>query len=268
MALRICKAVIKDNKIISSARTVDQLLEFIKPLLMDDEQGGKEESFEFEEGQESVARLVHMIAHPSNADNYYDLLLRFKKMFSKGGVARQKYTYPALFFALIRLSVFINYPPEQLRAEEVKADNDGDFEAEPAPTVQASQPKIFKNLSELIGALQSSQPDLTLRLNLQAAQAINNLRQVTGLEDQAYEFMSNAYIIFEEEVTESEAKVVALNLIVSTLYTLTCFGGDNFDTLSANAVSYSNKLLKKNLQAEAICLASHLYFCTSRKQGT
>ena len=37
VALRICKAVIKDNRVISSARTVDQLIEFIKPLLIDDE---------------------------------------------------------------------------------------------------------------------------------------------------------------------------------------------------------------------------------------
>ena len=41
-------------------------------------------------------------------------------------------------------------------------------------------------------------------MNLQAAQAINNLTEVTELEDQAYEFMSQAYIIFEEEITESE----------------------------------------------------------------
>jgi len=85
VALKICKAVIKDNKVITSARTVEQLLEFIKPLLVDDESGGREESFEFEEGQESVARLVHMIAHRSSPDIYYDLLLRFKKVFSKGG---------------------------------------------------------------------------------------------------------------------------------------------------------------------------------------
>ena len=51
------------------------------------------------------------------------------------------------------------------------------------------------------------------------------------------------------------------------MYTLTCFGSENFETLSANAISYSNKLLKKNLQAEAICTASHLFFCNSRKQG-
>ena len=210
-----------------------------------------------------------MIAHKSSPDIYYDLLLRFKKIFARGGLNRQKYTYPALFFSLIRLTVFLNYPPAQA-AEEVKQEEplEGeDQEPEPVPTVQASQVRIFKNLAEIINALQSQFPEQALRLNLQAAQAINNLSQVTELEDQAYEFMSQAYIIFEEEVTESEAKVAALNLIVSTLYTLTCFGSDNFETLSANAVSYSNKLLKKNLQAEAITLASHLWFCTSRKQG-
>lgn len=37
VALRICKAVIKDNKTITSARTVEQLLTFITPLLTDDE---------------------------------------------------------------------------------------------------------------------------------------------------------------------------------------------------------------------------------------
>lgn len=58
--------------------------------------------------------------------------------------------------------------------------------------------------------------------------------------------MSNAFIIFEEELSEAEAKISALNLIVTTLYSLTCFGAENFDTLSANAVSYSGKLLKKN----------------------
>lgn len=104
-----------------------------------------------------------------------------------------------------------------------------------------------------------------MRLNLQAAQAINNLSQVTELEDLAYEFMSQAFIIFEEEITESDAKVASLNLIVSTLYTLTCFGAENFDTLSGNAIGYSSKLLKKNLQAEALTLGSHLYFCNSRR---
>ena len=80
------------------------MLEFIKPLLGDDDSGGKEETYEMEEGQESVARLIHMVSHPSSHDIYYDLLMKFKKIFVKGGPKRMKYTVPALVFALINLS--------------------------------------------------------------------------------------------------------------------------------------------------------------------
>ena len=49
VALKICKAVIKEGGRLSNFETVDQLLDFIQPLLVDDD-GGKEESYEFEEG--------------------------------------------------------------------------------------------------------------------------------------------------------------------------------------------------------------------------
>merc|ERR1719336_1818986 len=104
-------------------------------------------------------------------------------------------------------------------------------------------------ITELIGALQSDYPDMALKLNLQAVQAVT----------------TQAFVIFEEEITETEVKVSALNLIVSTLYTLTCFGAENFDTLIANAVGYSGKLLKKNLQSEATTTSSHLFFCPAKK---
>lgn len=104
VALRICKAVFKEGAHLSSYNTIDQLLGFISPLLQDDENGGKEESYEFEEGQESVARLVGLVYHPHNNDAYYELLLRFKKVFVKGGIKRMKYTIPALVFSVIRLT--------------------------------------------------------------------------------------------------------------------------------------------------------------------
>jgi hypothetical protein len=109
VALRICKAVIKEGHHLSSLATVDQLLSFISPLLCDDENGGKEESYEFEEGQESVARLVNLVWHASSNDHYYELLLRFKKVFVKGGLKRMKYTVPALIFSLIRFTQVLNY---------------------------------------------------------------------------------------------------------------------------------------------------------------
>jgi len=52
----------------------------------------------------------------------------------------------------------MNFPPMQSE-EEVKVEAeegiDGEGEAEAAPTVQATQPKIFKNLGEMINSLQS-----------------------------------------------------------------------------------------------------------------
>lgn len=62
-------------------------------------------------------------------------------------------------------------------------------------------------------------------------QAINNLTDTTELEDLGYEFMTNAFMIFEEEISETDQKVSALNLMITTLYGVTLFGADNFDTL-------------------------------------
>ena len=76
-----------------------------------------------------------------------------------------------------------------------------------APTVKVDQNKIYKLIAELINVLQPHYPELSLRLHLQAVQSINMLQSVTELEDQAYEFISQAFIIFEEEITETDAKV-------------------------------------------------------------
>ena len=159
VALRICKAVIKDNKHLTSSRTVEQLLDFIRPLLVDDEQGGKEEPYEFEEGQESVARILHMVSHRTSNDIYFDLLMKFKKIFVKGGIKRQKYTYPALVFSLIRLTWIINDrevnpdQPQYALQEESKDDQGEEEEEEPVPSVKVTQKKIFMIITELISAL-------------------------------------------------------------------------------------------------------------------
>lgn len=161
VAVSICKAVIKDRSLLSSLATVDQLLSFIKPLLGDDDQG-KEETYEFEEGQELVAKLVHMAVHPSNKDYYFEILLRFKKVFVKGGINRMRHTIPALIFALIKLSVTIqrweHEPPNY--HEEFKEDE------EPQALTQVSQKRVFKLIAELLTHVQSHIPEIALRLNL------------------------------------------------------------------------------------------------------
>jgi vacuolar protein sorting-associated protein 35 len=112
VALRIVKAVINDKNQLNSSKTVDQLIDFILPLLQDDKDSSPEEPYEFEEGQEAVAKLVHLIYHKTNIDLYYEILMKFKRIFVKGGVKRMKYTLPPMIFSLFRISAeLVHRPP-------------------------------------------------------------------------------------------------------------------------------------------------------------
>jgi hypothetical protein len=107
VALKIVKVVIKDNISLGQSSLVDQLIEFIMPLLADDKDtGAKEDPYEFEEGQNAISKLVHLI-HSPNQDVWYTLLLKFKKIFLAGGPQRQKHTLPTLIFSLFKLSAYI-----------------------------------------------------------------------------------------------------------------------------------------------------------------
>ena len=41
---------VEGETLLSSTKTVDQLIEFIQPLLSDDKEGSKEDPYEFDEG--------------------------------------------------------------------------------------------------------------------------------------------------------------------------------------------------------------------------
>lgn len=75
------------------------------PLLQDDKDSEEEESYEFEEGQEAVAKLLTLVYHKSNNDLYYELIMKFKRVFVKGGIKRMKYSLPPLIFSLFKLSI-------------------------------------------------------------------------------------------------------------------------------------------------------------------
>ena len=94
------------------------------PLLVDDKDNEREEPYEFEEGQENIAKLIHLVWHHSNNDLYFEILMKFKRVFVKGGQQRMKFTLPAVIFSLFRLSQeMINReqsPPVVADDEEVK----------------------------------------------------------------------------------------------------------------------------------------------------
>jgi hypothetical protein len=203
VALRIVKAVINDRQHLSSQKTVDQLIDFTMPLLVDDKESADEEPYEFEEGQEAVAKMLHLIYHKTNSDIYYELLMKLKRVFVKGGTKRMKYTIPALIFSLLKLSIELLNRTSAPELEDEGKENDDEPQVK-LPKVD--QNKIFKVIHELIQLIQSYYPDLSLRLYLQATETINRNPNWQELEELAYEFVSQSMIIYQEELSDSEAK--------------------------------------------------------------
>lgn len=80
------------------------------------------------------------------------------------------------------------------------------------------------------------------------------------MEELAYEFYVQAFVIYEESISESRAQLQAITIIIRTLQSARVFGPDNYDTLITKAALHGNRLLKKPQQATAVLSASHLWW--------
>ena len=72
--------------------------------------------------------------------------------------------------------------------------------------------------------------------------------------------MSQASILYEDELTDSKAQVRALSIMVGTLLSCRNFNTEDFDTLITKTTQYAAKLLKKPDQCRMVTLCSHLFW--------
>jgi len=68
--------------------------------------------------------------------------------------------------------------------------------------VKVDQLKIFKVVNELIVALQEHQPETSMKLYLQACQAVNRVQDYHPVEELAYDFCSNALLIYHDDISD------------------------------------------------------------------
>ncbi|PHT66567.1 Vacuolar protein sorting-associated protein 35B [Capsicum annuum] len=242
MATIIIESIMKNDTCVSTADKVEVLFELIKGLIKDLDETATDELDEedFKEEQNSVARLLHML-YNDEPEEMLKIICTVRKHIMAGGPNRLTFTVPPLAFSALKL----------IRRLQVQ---DGDMAGEEVP---ATPKKIFQLLNEIIEAL-SSVPasELALRLYLQCAEAANDCE----LEPIAYEFFTQAFVLYEEEVADSKAQVTAIHLIIGTLQKMTVFGVENRDTLTHKATGYSAKLLKKPDQCRAVYACSHLFW--------
>ncbi|XVF62211.1 hypothetical protein PTKIN_Ptkin08bG0199200 [Pterospermum kingtungense] len=242
MATVIIQSIMKNKTHISTADRVEALFELIKGLIkdLDGTPDNEVDEDDFKEEQNSVARLIQLL-HSENPEEMFKIICTVRKHIMAGGPKRLAFTVPPLVFSSLKLV-------RQLQGQE-----ENPFGEEESTTPK----KIFQLLNQTVETLSNiPAPELALQLYLQCAEAANDC----DLEPVAYEFFTQAYILYEEEISDSRAQVTAIHLMIGTLQRTHVFGVENRDTLTHKATGYSARLLKKPDQCRAVYACSHLFW--------
>ncbi|XP_073285856.1 vacuolar protein sorting-associated protein 35B-like [Primulina huaijiensis] len=242
MAMVIIRSIMKNKTSVSSSDKVEVLFELIKGLMkdLDGIQTDELDEEDFNEEQNSVAGLMHVL-YNDDSEEMLKIIYTVWKYISVGGPKRLPFTIPPLVFSALKLV-------RRLHGQ------DGDVAGEEVP---ATPKRIFQLLNQVIEALSVvPSPELALRLCLQCAEAANDC----DLEPVAYEFFTQAFVLYEEEIADSKAQVTAIHLIIGTLQRMNVFGVENRDTMTHKATGYSAKLLKKPDQCRAVYACAHLFW--------
>ncbi|CAK8579356.1 unnamed protein product [Lathyrus sativus] len=189
MATVIIQSIMKNGTRISTSDKVEALFELIKGLIKDSDVSPNEELDEddFAEEQNSVARLIQML-YNEDPEEMFKIIDTVRKHILTGGPKRLPFTVPPLMFSSLKLV-------RQLQGHGQEENPFGDDSS-------ASPKKIFQLLNKTIETLSGVlTPELALQLCLQCAEAANDCE----LEPVAYEFFTQAYILYEEEISDSRA---------------------------------------------------------------
>jgi len=236
---------LNNETIIPEAEHASKLFVLIQPLLVDEEDQEEADQEDFEEEQNLVAALTHRFAN-DNPEKLFLIYATARKVFGKGGTKRIKHTLPPLVFRSLFLAA-------KLRAH--LASNPEEW--------NRVGTRIFKFAHETVTALaRTDYKELAMRLFMQCTHAAS----LAGFEKIAYEFFTQVFEIYENDIADSKHQFRALNEIVAALQA-SPFDQENYDALSTKTAMHSAKLVKKHDQCRAVYMCSHLFWKDNMGSG-
>lgn len=249
LAAHLASLLIDAGTIVSTPEDVESVLSMLDVLVHDQpDQPANPDPDDFAEEQWLLARLIHQFKSPA-ADQQYLILSASRRALQGGGAARLQHTFPPLLFHAYRL------------AEQYKDEKDQD------EMWEKKCQKIFQFCHQSISMLVKAElAELPLRLYLQGALAISEIG-FANHETLAYEFIAQAFSLYEDEIPDSRAQLQALTLLIATAEQARCLGAESMEPLRSSCALAAGKLLKKPDQARAAALCAHLYWKRDKDGG-
>lgn len=260
VAVSMVNSVLEENRMLTSVEAVNGLFTFISTLIKDEDDTPQDEGPDrpsFASEQRQVCRLVHQI-QSEDTDVEFQMISAMRSFFGEGGPSRLVYTLPPTTIAACGLI------PKILRRVLEGAQ------------VSVSVKKAFQFVHKTISILAQTKQESSLPLWLLAAgvaDKADHLAATEGgqppgsLEPICFEFVTQALIVFEEAISDSNQQFQALTSLVGCITQLGCLDPENLDTASQKVTQHAARLLKKPLQCRAVATCSNLYWSKGKRDG-
>jgi len=245
-AWAIAKSVVDTNQLIGDIERIETLFRYIQPMCQDAPDTpalSPENRYDFEEEQYLVARMIHLLNHP-DLDIQYQILMLERNYFGDGGVNRFQHTFPSLVFEAMNVAQ---------KVAVLEMENN-------AANLSFNSKKVFKYIHQLCSLLTASHPKLALRLFVMSALAADRCQ----FEEIAYEFLSQAFRIYEEEIADSKDLFSAIALIIGAIQKTRSLDEENYATVAGQATQHSARLLLKSSKVFGVLQCSHLFWSTNK----
>ncbi|XP_050355840.1 vacuolar protein sorting-associated protein 35 [Nymphalis io] len=248
IAVHLVNDVLESDTTVSTPEDVEAVLSMLDVLVRDQPDHKPDTDHDdFTEEQGLLARLIHHFKSDS-ADQQYLILSAARKALQAGGAKRIQHSFPPIVFHAYRLAFTYKELKDQDEMWEKKCQ------------------KIFQFCHQTISLLVKAElAELPLRLYLQGALAISEIG-FANHETIAYEYLSQAFSLYEDEISDSKAQLAAITLIIATFEQINCFGAENAEPMRTACALAASKLLKKPDQSRAVALCAHLFW-KARKDG-
>ncbi|EQC27861.1 hypothetical protein SDRG_14441 [Saprolegnia diclina VS20] len=241
LAMHWGNVLLRRREMLESAASVEKAYTLLLPLIRDDGDDGPPSSVAsraaFEKEQHLVAKIAHLLRHPS-ADVQFQIYSQARRLLGQGGLQRIRVTLVPLVFLSLQLT------------QRVHAVRDS----------AVSPREVLQFVHEMATALASKvelvETPVFVSIFLQCALTAD----ACALEAIAYEFLTQAFIVYEDQLSQCAHQLLALEAMLGALRHCTHLTPANLDTLATKLTQYAAKVLKKKDQCRMVASCAHLFW--------
>jgi len=136
------------------------------------------------------------------------------------------------------------------------------------PPKTVSCRKVFVFVQEAIARMAKGKPETGVKLYLESALTVDKLasrgnKKGTGQDtfgSVAYEFISQAFALYEEHAGDSRLQSRCIVAMIGTLLACRSLSKEDYESLIMKTAQYSAKMLKKPEQCAMVAQCSHLFY--------